>query len=271
MTAATLRRPALLVLVAASAFVSFAWAQNDTLGHQDTPVLSGTRWHVHDGLRPQPPVVTPARQDDKSVPAPSDAIVLFDGKSLDNWRMNGDKPGAWKLEKGAMVANRTGDIRTKQEFGDCQIHIEWATPKKVEGGSQGRGNSGVFIHGRYEIQVLDSYNNPTYPDGQAGAVYGQQPPLANASRKPGEWQTYDIFFTAPRFVGENVSDPAYVTVVHNGVLIQNHTPIAGATAHMALPRYSDSKTTGPIRLQDHGNPTRFRNIWVRPLAPQSTP
>ncbi len=265
MTAASLRRPALFALAAASAFVSFAWAQNDTLGYQNTPVLPGTRWHVHDGLRPQPPVVTPARRDDKPIPAPSDAIILFDGKSLDNWRMNGGKPGAWKLERGAMVANRTGDISTKQEFGDCQLHIEWATPKKVEGGGQGRGNSGVFIHGRYEIQVLDSFDNPTYPDGQAGAVYGQHPPLANASRKPGEWQTYDIFFTAPRFDGETLKEPAYVTVVHNGVLVQNHVAIAGSTAHMALAKYDDANATGPFRLQDHGNPTRFRNIWVRQL------
>lgn len=265
MTAAKVQRIPLFLLAASASFVSFAWAQNDTLGHQDTPVLPGTKWHVHDGLRPQPKVIAPAPWDGKPVPAPADAIVLFDGKSLDNWQMDGNKPGAWKMEDGAMVSNRTGDISTKQEFGDFQLHIEWATPTEVKGAGQGRGNSGIFLQGRYEIQVLDCFHNPTYPDGQAGAVYGQTPPLVNASRKPGEWQTYDIFFTAPRFEGDTLKEPAYVTVIHNGIFVQNHTPIAGPTAHMALTKYSDAVTKGPFRLQDHGNPTRFRNIWVRPL------
>lgn len=269
MTAARLRRSALFSLVAVSSFVSFAWGQNDTLGHQDTPVIPGTKWHVHDGLRPQPPIVAPARYNSKIVPPPSDAIILFDGKSLDKWQMGNNKPGAWKLEKEAMVSNKTGDITTKQEFGDFQLHIEWATPKKVQGSGQGRGNSGIFLHGRYEIQVLDCFNNPTYPDGQAGAVYGQTPPLVNASRKPGDWQTYDIFFTAPRFDGDTLKEPAYVTVIHNGVLVQNHTAISGGTQHMALASYGDSVAKGPFRLQDHGNPTRFRNIWVRDLTPKT--
>ena len=265
MTAAELRRPAVFLLVAASAFVSFAWAQNDTLGHQDTPVLLGTKWHVHDGLRPQPTIVAPAAWDGKPVPAPADATILFDGTNLDNFRMGDNKPGAWKLENGAMVSNRTGDIFTKKSFGDCQLHIEWATPAKVEGNGQGRGNSGIFLLGRYEIQVLDCFNNPTYPDGQAGAVYGQTPPLVNASRKPGEWQTYDIFLTTARFEGNTLKEPAYVTVIHNGIMVQNHTPILGNTQHMALAKYDGPAPNGPLKLQDHGNPTRFRNIWIRSL------
>ena len=261
----TASSPLLFALVSVSVLVSFAGAQTDTLGHQDTPLLPGTKWHVHDGLRPQPPIVAPAPSDGKPVPAPADAIMLFGGKTLENFRMGDGKPGAWKLDGGAMVANGSGDLFTKREFGDCQLHVEWAVPAKVDGGGQGRGNSGVWLGGRYEVQVLDSFGNRTYPDGQAGAVYGQYPPLANASRKPGEWQTFDIFYTAPRFSGNMMDAPAYVTVIHNGVLVQNHVAILGDTAHAALAKYNGTGTTGAIRLQDHHNPTRFRNIWVRPL------
>jgi len=162
---------------------------------------------------------------------------------------------------------RTGNIETKQHFGDCQLHIEWATPAEVDGDSQGRGNSGVFLMGKYEIQVLDSYNNRTYADGHAGAIYGQYPPLVNASRKPGEWQTYDIFFVAPRFEGDKLINPAYVTVVHNGVLIHHHQAIMGPTGHRILASYDvPHGPEGPLMLQDHRNPVRFRNIWIRSLV-----
>ncbi len=164
-----------------------------------------------------------------------------------------------------IVAGGTGDIQTKQHFGDCQLHIEWAAPVEVKGESQGRGNSGVFLMGRYEIQVLDCYSNVTYADGATAAIYGQYPPLVNACRKPGEWQTYDIFFVAPRFEGEKLVSPAYVTVIHNGVLVHHHQELLGSTGHKILPSYEPHPPKGPIRLQDHGNPVRYRNIWIRDL------
>jgi hypothetical protein len=184
--------------------------------------------------------------------------VLFDGTNLDKWQ--GDKGAAakWKLEDGYMEGNHTGGIGTKQTFGDCQLHIEWATPAKVEGEGQGRGNSGVYFQGRYEIQVLDSYNNKTYADGQAGAFYGHNAPLVNASRKPGEWQSYDIVFHAPRAGGAGS-----FTAFHNGVLIQDHIPVQGEST-TAAPNAAGNED-GPIYLQDHGNPVRYRNIWIRPL------
>jgi hypothetical protein len=239
------------------------------LGYKDTPMLPGGKWHVHDGDRPQPPIVTPAPAG-APVPPPSDAIVLFDGKDLSRWQVGG-KPAGWKVEDGAMVCPPRGTpgggtIETKDEFGDCQLHIEFATPTPPRGRDQGRGNSGVLLFGRYEIQVLDSYENLTYPDGQAAAVYGQTPPLVNASRPPGQWQTYDIVFTAPRFKSDGALEtPAYVTVVHNGVLVQNHTEVLGAMAFRALARYSAHGPKGPIALQDHGNPVKYRNIWIREL------
>jgi hypothetical protein len=199
-------------------------------------------------------------------PPPSDAIVLFDGKDLSQWAGDNDAPAKWKLEDGAMVVNKTGSIRTKQGFGDCQLHIEWATPAKVEGDDQGRGNSGVFLMGRYELQVLDSYQNKTYYHGQAGAVYKQSAPLVNASRKPGEWQSYDIIFHAPRRDAEGkVIKPATITVLHNGVLIQDHFEILGTTYNDGAPRYDKHPDKAPISLQDHGNPVRYRNIWIREL------
>ncbi len=200
--------------------------------------------------------------------APSDAIVLFDGKDLSNWvTVNGGAPAKWDVKDGAMVVVRgTGAIRTKQEFDDVQLHIEWATPAEVVGEGQGRGNSGVFLQGKYEVQVLDSYNNKTYFHGQAGSVYKQYPPLVNASRKPGEWQTYDIIYHAPIFGDDGrVKKKATITVLHNGVLIQDHSEIFGPTTHEPVfPAYV-KHGKGPIVLQDHGNPVRFRNIWVRQL------
>src|SRR5262249_49360725 len=164
-----------------------------------------------------------------------------------------------------------GAILTKDEFGDCQLHVEWAAPDPPKGRDQGRGNSGVMLFGRYEIQVLDSFENLTYADGQAAAIYGQYPPLVNASRPPGKWQSYDIIFTAPRFQNGSLVSPAYVTMLHNGVLVHNHTPVIGAMAYRAVGKYTPHGPNGPITLQDHGNPVRFRNIWVRDLKPYDQP
>jgi hypothetical protein len=197
----------------------------------------------------------------KPAPAPSDAIVLFDGKDLSKWTNQN-----WLVNpKEGYMEVRRGENRTKDTFGDMHLHIEFRTPDKVVGNSQGRGNSGVFLMGIYEIQVLDSWENPTYPDGQCGAIYGQRPPMVNASRKPGEWQSYDIFFRAPQFKDGKVEKPAFVTVIHNGILIHNNVEILGTTFHQQAPRYVPHASKGPIALQDHGNPMRFRNIWVRPL------
>jgi 3-keto-disaccharide hydrolase len=238
-------------------------------GYTDTPMLPGMPWHVHDPARPHPPVVTPAPAPDKPVPPPSDAIVLFDGKDLDAWTGHGGK-ASWKIEDGYAEVNHTGDIQTKQQFGSFQLHIEWATPAEVKGTSQERGNSGVFLHGRFEVQVLDSYENVTYADGQAAAIYGQYPPLVNACRKPGEWQTYNILFEAPRFGSDGkLETPAYVTVIQNGVVVQAHRAILGDTAHRVLPEYHTHESTGPIKLQDHGTPVHYRNIWIRELPADS--
>jgi hypothetical protein len=199
---------------------------------------------------------------------PSDAIILFDGKDLSKWvSVKDGGPARWKVENGYMeVVPGTGDIQTVEEFGDCQLHIEWAAPAEVRGEGQGRGNSGVFLMGRYEIQVLDCYENPTYADGTTAAIYGQYPPLVNACRKPGEWQVYDIIWLAPRFdENGNLIRPAYVTVFHNGVVVHYHTPLFGLTTHRATLPYQPHPPVGPLRLQDHGDPVRYRNIWYRPL------
>lgn len=197
---------------------------------------------------------------------PSDAIVLFDGSSLEHWTSHDGAPAAWKIEDGAMtVVKGTGDIFTRRHFGDVQLHIEWRTPAVVESEGQGRGNSGVFLQSRYEVQILDNYENKTYSNGQAGSIYKQHMPLVNACRAPGEWQTYDIFFTAPRFNQDGIRiKPAYLTVVHNGVLIQNHSEVKGTTEYIGMPK-NKSHGHAPIQLQDHSNPVSYRNIWVRDL------
>ncbi len=207
-----------------------------------------------------PRVVTPGSTPQD---APSDAIVLFDGSCLENWRAGDGSDAKWKLVKGAMEVNGTGSIMTRQEFGSVQVHVEWRTPSEVKGNGQGRGNSGVYLQGRYEVQVLDSYENETYFDGQAGAIYSKHPPLVNACRKPGEWQTYDIIFHAPKLAedGESVL-PGHFTVLHNGVLIQSHAPIGGSTT---ASQFRGVAPKGPLLLQDHGNPVQYRNIWIRPL------
>lgn len=222
------------------------------------------QWEVHDMNRPRPKVVAPGAEN--HLP-PADAIVLFDGTDLSAWKSNKDGGDAkWKVENGYMeVAAKAGDIETRQAFGSCQLHIEWAAPEKVVGSSQGRGNSGIFLMGHYEVQVLDCYDNDTYPDGQAGSIYGQKPPLVNVCRKPGQWQAYDIIFHAPVFKGDAVETPGTVTILHNGVLVQDHWTIEGTTFHKERARYEPHAATLPIRLQDHGNPMRFRNVWIRPL------
>ena len=261
---------ATLLSIATVTFV-FAWAQqsappeNHDLGYKDTPMLPGLPWHVHDPDRPHPPVVTPAA---KAGGAPSDAAVLFNGRDLSQWvsEKNGG-PAPWKVEHGYFaVAPGTGTIATKEKFGDCQLHVEWSEPRNVSGTSQGRGNSGVFLMGRYEVQVLDPWKNLTYADGQAAAIYGQWPPLANPGRPPGEWQVYDIVFEAPRFDGEKVVKPAYITVFFNGVLVQNHEAAFGPTGHRILPHYVPQPAEDSLVLQDHHNAVRFRNIWIRRLG-----
>jgi len=242
-----------------------ALCQQENPGYTDTPMLPDG-FCVHDSRRPRPPVVDPGPGPTKPVPAPADAVVLFDGSSLDAWRGRKGAAG-WKLvDGGAMEVTRTGDIRTAEEFGDCQLHIEWMAPPP-KGHSQGRGNSGVFFFGRYEVQVLDSFENPTYADGQAAAIYGQKPPYVNVTRPPGQWNVYDIVFVAPRFTEDGgLASPARLTVVHNGVVVQLDEPLLGPTSHKSLAKYRAHGPKGPIKLQDHGNPMRFRNIWVRPLT-----
>lgn len=193
---------------------------------------------------------------------PSDAIVLFGGESLEAW----DHVHDWTIANGEATVGST--IKSKQSFGDCQLHLEFATPAEVSGEGQGRGNSGIYLMGRYEVQILDSFENPTYFDGQAASIYKQHPPLVNASRRPGEWQSYDIIFTAPRFREDgSVQSPAYVTVLHNGVLVQNHFELLGGTFYDQPPKYEAHGPRAPLTLQYHGNPVRFRNIWIRDLQP----
>ncbi len=221
-------------------------------------------WPVHDTTRPLPPVVDPGPAGPPA-PAPGDALVLFDGKSLAGWEDAKGAPAKWKIENGyTEVAAKAGSIQTKKGFGDCQLHVEWASPAEVKGDDQGRGNSGVFLMNLYEIQVLDCYNNKTYADGSTAAIYGQYPPLVNACRKPGEWQTYDIVFHRPRLENDGTRlAPARMTVLHNGSLVHDNDVLTGPTAHMARPPYKMHADRLPIGLQDHGNPVRYRNIWVR--------
>jgi hypothetical protein len=224
----------------------------------------GAQWAVHDESRPHPPVVTAG---ENNCDLPSDAIVLFSGKDLSSWTSGKDGGEAkWKVQDGYMeVVPKTGDIQSRQSFGSCQLHIEWQTPDVVKDKSQGRGNSGIFLMSKYEVQVLDNYDNVTYADGQAGAVYGQNPPLVNVCKKPGQWQTYDMVFHAPVFDGDKVVKPATITIFQNGVLVQDHWEIKGTTFHKISAYYEPHAGEMPLKLQDHGNPTRFRNIWIRPL------
>jgi len=240
--------------------------------YAEDPLIPGSKWHVHDEQRPPPAEVTPGTFASPEVASqpPSDALVLFDGKSTAHWKHS------WKVEKQCMIAGPPGDNETKEVFNDIQVHVEWAEPTPPQGTGQDRGNSGVFLMGRYELQVLDSFKSSTYPDGQCGAIYGQSPPQVNCCRPPGEWQTYDIAWTAPRFTGTTLASPAYITVFHNGVLIQNHTKINGPTDGIAGVGWRQVGTyaahgPGPLTLQFHGNPVRYRSVWVRAINPVDTP
>ncbi len=236
---------------------AFCWRQVDT------------RWKQHDMNRPVPTVVDPGTSSTQAEPGrpPSDATILFDGKDLSKWQQDDGSPAKWKIENGYVeVVAKTGEMRTKEAFGDCQLHVEFREPTPPHGESQERGNSGVFLQGLYEVQVLDSYENKTYADGQASAIYGQYPPLVNASRPPGEWQWYDIVFHGPRFdANGKLLRKARFTVFHNGVLVQDNVEPTGPTAHGERPPYKPTPEKLPLALQDHGNPVRYRNIWIREL------
>lgn len=214
---------------------------------------SGVEWQ-------KPPLVTPGATNEA---APSDAIVLFDGTNLDQW-INGEK---WLIEDGIAIPQKT-QIVSRQHFGDLQLHLEWSAPREIQGEGQGRGNSGVYLMGLYEVQVLDSFENETYFDGQAGSIYKQTPPLANAMRKPGEWNYYDIVFNTPKFKGNgDIDRPGHVTLIQNGVLMLNHFELLGSSGFISAPRYEPHAETGPIAIQFHRDPVRFRNIWVREIKP----
>ena len=234
------------------------------LGYDDTPLIRDSTYCVHDPKRPAPRIIAPAETVGQ---APADAVVLFDGSDLSGWSKVGGGDAGWKVEDGYMeVVPGTGDIQTNAHFGDVQYHLEFACPAEIKGESQGRGNSGVFLMGRYEIQVLDGYENPTYADGITASVYGEYPPLVNACRPPGQWQTYDILWTAPRFNGVDLVSPAYATVIHNGVVVHNHVELHGPTGHRDVYPYVVHAPKGPLRLQDHGDLVRFRTIWARPIG-----
>lgn len=234
-------------------------------------------WAIHDRNRPQPRLITPGTASTADVPGkpPSDAVILFDGTeaSLAKWESDSKEggPTKWIVKDGAMeCVPKSGYVKTREQLGDIQLHVEWAAPKNVQGDSQGRGNSGIFLMGLVEVQVLDNYNNPTYADGFATSVYGVNPPIVNALRAPGEYQVIDIIFRRPLYDGDKVIDPGYVTVFCNGVLVQDHTPLEGPTGHMRRTSPKAFPSKGPLKLQDHGNPVRFRNIWYRDLPPRVT-
>ncbi len=231
-------------------------------GYKDTPILPWCGYHVHDPDRPAPKKVVPGKPstEDKAGTAPSDAIVLFDGKDMSQWEAS-----EWKIEDGILVAVGGGHLVTKQAFGDVQLHLEWEAPDPPQGDRFNRGNNGVLLMGLYEIQIFDSYTERLYPDGQAAAIYGQTPPFVNACRKPGQWQTFDIVFTAPVFESGKLVKPARVTVFHNGLLVHLHEEIRGKTGHRVLPSYKPHSAKLPLHLGAHDNPVRFRNIWIRPL------
>jgi hypothetical protein len=238
-----------------------------TAAAQDQRPMASGGYPMHSESRPQPTIVRPGA-DHGPVAPPADAIVLFAGRSLAEWRSQDEmkSPARWKVQDGYMeVVRGAGGIETVRAFGDVQLHVEWAAAAPPRGNGQNRSNSGVFLMGRYEVQVLDSHENATYPDGMAGAVYGQYPPLVNAGRPPGEWQTYDIVFRGPRFEGGRLVRPARMTVFHNGVLVQDAVELLGPTSHQQRAPYEPHADQLPVSLQDHGDPVRFRNIWIRAL------
>ena len=238
-------------------------------GFSSVRAQTETKWKAHDRNRPAPTAVDPGAPGTEDSPgrAPEDAIVLFDGKDLSKWTHKDGSAAKWKIADGYFqVVPSTGDIFTRQPFGDMQLHVEWASPNPPHGSDKEPGNSGVYLQSLYEIQVLESNRNKTYPDGQAGAIYCQYPPLVNPARPPGEWQTYDIVFHAPRFSADSkLTEPATVTLLFNGVLAQDHTMPTGPTDYMKRPPYKAGPAKLPLLLQDHGQPVRYRNIWVREL------
>jgi 3-keto-disaccharide hydrolase len=255
---------ALSSLIACTAAPASSASQSTSTNPYETTLM---KWPQHSMDRPKPPVIRVGALAGP-VSAPSDAIVLFDGHDLSKWTVQGSNTAAkWKIENGYMeVVAKTGNIETKQGFGDVQLHVEWMAPTPAEGEGQDRGNSGVFLMRSYELQVLDSYDNVTYADGQAGAVFGQYPPLVNASRPPGQWQTYDIIFHRPRFdANGSVQAPARMTVFQNGVVVQDDVTLTGPTAFQRRPSYSRHPDRMPLGLQDHAHPVRYRNIWIRDL------
>jgi Domain of Unknown Function (DUF1080) len=232
--------------------------------HATAQVRTGGDPKLSEVWQPVPAVITPGKTPQD---APSDAVILFNGKDLSQWQTAAGGEAKWKVKDGyVQVTGGAGNIQTKRSFGDCQLHIEWKTPDTVRGESQGRGNSGIFLMGLYELQVLDSYNNRTYSNGQAGSIYKQHMPLVNVCRPPGEWQAYDIIFTAPRFYSDSsVKSPARITVLQNGVLVQHDFALWGGTEYIGIPVYKMHSDKLPISLQDHGNPVAYRNIWIREL------
>lgn len=257
-------RPLLLTALLAAALFA---QKNHDLGYDDTPLIPGQKWRVHDDTRKHPVKVAPATQVGQ---APSDAIVLFNGTDPSRWvaRLRGGATGEpqWKVESGYLeVVPGKGGIMTKEKFGDVQLHVEWQQLVDVKGKSQDRGNSGIEFMTRYELQVLESYEGVTYADGQAAAIYGTWPPLVNATRKAGEWQTYDIAFEAPKFEGEKLMKPAFITVFHNGVLVHHRQEFLGTSTHARVPTYRPHEAEAPLSLQNHGSAVRYRNIWIRRL------
>jgi hypothetical protein len=272
----------LLVVIGGGLVTVLTNAQNNPAGNDDgftdTPMLPGLPWHVHDPGRPHPKIVTAGATPGAP---PSDAVVLFDGKSLAKW--TAAKLGSaafevsasaapWKIGTGYFeVVPHSGDIASREKFADVQLHLEWMEPPDVKGTGQNRGNSGIFLMGLFEIQVLDSFGNATYADGQAGAMYGQWPPLVNATKAPGQWQTYDIVFEAPKYAAGKLEKPAYMTVFLNGVLLHNRKEAMGPTIYRKVPAYAGGSEEGPLILQDHGAPVRYRNIWARRLTGYDSP
>jgi hypothetical protein len=246
-------------------------AGDDVRGYNDTPQITGQKWKVHDIERPRPVKIAPALPLSYAAP-PADSIVLFNGKDLSQW-VTGGRGGAtqeprWKVENGYIeIVPRTGRLLTKDKFGDCQLHVEWMIPREAKGNGQSIGNSGIELMSRYEIQVLESNDHLTYADGGAGSIYGVWPPLVNPSRPMGEWNVYDVFFEAPRFEGDKMVKPAYLTLLFNGVLVQNHRAYLGTTVWRRVGVYRPHGAEESLSLQDHNQPVRFRNIWIRKLAP----
>ena len=232
------------------------------VGYKDTPLVPGTKYHKHDPDRPLPPEVVPGQPSTQQQvgSAPSDAIVLFDGHDLAQWQ-----PNEWKIDNGELLVTK-GDIVTRQSFGDCQLHVEWRAPDPPRGPQMNRGNSGVFLMNRYEVQVTDTYTEKIYADGSAAAIYGETPPLVNATLPPGKWQSYDIIFTAPVFEDGKLVRRAAITMFHNGLLVHHNTQIMGPCAWRTIAPYKPHAPKEPLKLQAHGNPVRYRNIWIRPLG-----